>query len=428
MLAFDIDTVFIPDIFHRFATVIGEKHWRDRVRKCKEEMKGNAFLREYLMREYEIAFQLDRLSEIAKKFGRIQLAEEDYPNFYPALSFAAQVLSIMDMAKKDGAERFRRRIHGTFKNPHDMRGLRLELAAATHFARRGSRISWPETTGAETFDLLVEGEEHEPLEVECKSIGEDKGRRIPRQDVIYFAALLKPYLRSTTNGLCRGLSVVLTVPDRLPSAYKERYEFAKALGRAIFAGTDCSLADGAIVKMTEFDVSRLGNAHLLCHQELRTVVDGISGTNNLSALIIGTRAGGALALTIQSQRDDALIASIFNTLSDAAKRQLTGSRAGMLFTGFDGIDGEQLLSIATQDQDTSQRPTALRVAVSQFLSSDTRNHVIGVGFVSRGAFHPVKSGLVESGGTAYYFPKRESSFWTDGFSGMFEWSPSSGKT
>jgi hypothetical protein len=421
MLALDVDTSQIAEIYSRFASVVGERHWCNRVQQCKQAIKGNVFLREHLTRENDIAFQLDRLGKLAQRFGRIPLAEADNSALYPAVSLAAQALSLMDATTKEHAERFRRRIHGALRNPADMRGLRLELTAATHFARRGRRISWPETTGLATFDLLVEGAGHEPLEVECKSIGEDKGRRIRRQEVIEFVALLSPHLRSTTAGLGKGLSVVLTLPDRLPSMHKDRVELAKALGRAIFAGFDCNLSNGSDVRITEFDASQLGDAPLVPHRELRATLDAISGTDNRSAVVIGTQAGGTLALTIQSQCDDALITAVFKTLSDAAKRQLTGSRAGMLFTGFDGLDGEQLLSVAAQDQDPSMLPTALRMAVSQFLSSNTRDHVIGVGFVSRSALLPVKNGLIESGGTAYYFPKRESAFWSDGFSGMFEW-------
>ena len=49
--------------------------------------------------------------------------------------------------------------------------------------------------------------------------------------------------------------------------------------------------------------------------------------------------------------------------------------------------------------------------------------MVGVGFLSESALVPVQEGLVESGGTAYYFPKRESSLWSEDFSGLFQWMP-----
>lgn len=90
-----------------------------------------------------------------------------------------------------------------------------------------------------------------------------------------------------------------------------------------------------------------------------------------------------------------------------------------MIAGFDGLDGEQLLSIAEQDNDPQQEPTALAIRVSRFLSSDNRDNIVGVGFLSRGALRPVTDSIMDSGGTAYYFPKRESPFWHDDFSGLF---------
>jgi len=366
---------------------------------------------------------LNRLGELIDRYGALPLERNEERNLYPAASFAAQVLSLLNASSPADSEKLRRRIHGALKNPADMRGLQLELAAATHFVRRGKRVSWPETTGIGTFDLLVEGDDQPPLEVECKSVADDKGRKIHTQEVLEFFALLKPCLRPTTRGLAKGLSVVLTVPGRLPCAYKDRKTLAKELGRAVFEGRGCTLADGSTVRISDFDVDQLAGipaAHH--HRALRQAVDGITGTNNCQAVLIGTAAGGALALALQSSQDDSLLEAVFDTLSDAAARQLTGTRAGMFWAGFGGIDGEQLLSVAQQDQDASQPPTALCVAVSRFLSSAARDHVVGVGFVSRSCLRPVQDGLVDSGGTAYYFPKRESSFWSESFSGMFEWS------
>lgn len=419
MLTIELRTAQIPETFRRFASEIGEEHWLNRVKLCNQEITGNVFLRELLWRENEIAFQLNHLSELTQRHRRIPMQEIENPAIYPSASLMAQALSVMDTSTKEDAERFRRRIHGALKNPADMRGLRLELSAATHFIRRGKKVSWPETTGIGTFDLLVEGDNHSPLEVECKSISEDKGRRIHRRDTADFVALLEPQLRPTTTGLRRGMSVKLTIPDKLPSVHKQRIELAKSAARAVFAGQNICLPDGTTIQITDFDLGQLGNAPHLDPRQLRAALDGISGTNNRSAVVIGTKAGGALVITIQSQREDSLLDSIFDTLGNAAKRQLTGLRAGMLFTGLDGLAGEQLSSVAAQDNDSSQPPTALTLALSQFMSSEKRDHVVGVGFMSRNALHPRKSGIVDSGGTAYYFPKRASRLWSDGFSGLF---------
>jgi len=52
-----------------------------------------------------------------------------------------QVLSILEGSSKPDGHKFPQRVQGAFNNPNDMRGLRLEMMAATHFTRRGRKVS-----------------------------------------------------------------------------------------------------------------------------------------------------------------------------------------------------------------------------------------------------------------------------------------------
>ncbi|ABM41152.1 conserved hypothetical protein [Acidovorax sp. JS42] len=122
---------------------------------------------------------------------------------------------------------------------------------------------------------------------------------------------------------------------------------------------------------------------------------------------------------LQSAQDDSLLTYTFDTLSRSANRQLSGQRAGMFLLGLDGLEAESLLDLAQQDGAGDQPPTALRVRVSEFLASHGRDHVIGVGFISKGGLRPAAGGVTDSGGSAYVFPKRESPMWHDDFSGLF---------
>ena len=417
VLLTELHTAEIPDVYARFASVVGDKHWKQRVAVLKQEIKGNPFLRDHLMHENALAFQLDRLREMAEKFGRVPPWEVNNHELFPAASFCAQVLSFMDISPKQLSAQFRRRVHGALKNPDDMRGLRLEFAAATHFLRRRRTASWPEMTGEGTFDLLVTDVGPTGLEVECKSISIDKGRKIHKRESLDFFSLLHPHLKSTIVGLSSGLSAAITVPGRLPTSFRDRQALAKDAAAAIFHGHSATLSNGCVLRLNDFDVSRLGNvSRAQGTHEVREAMDEVTGTSNRHTLIIGTGAGGALALAIQSAGDDTFMDSVFCTLKDSASRQMSGQRGGMFFVGFQGIDGNQLRSIASQDEDPAQHATALRIGVSNFLGGTGRDHVIGVGFLSESGLSPAHDGLVESGGTAYYFPKRESPFWSESFS------------
>jgi hypothetical protein len=423
MLATEIHLTRIPALFRRFAQEVGESLWRRVAADCRQEMKGNSFLRDYFAREYAVVFQLDRISDLMKRYGKLSTSQEELRTLYPAAAFLAQVLSLIDSWTPTNAERLRRRVQGALKNPADLRGLGLEFSVATHFAHRGWTVQWPETLGVagETFDHLVEMKGVPPLEVECKSIGEDKGRRIQRREVLDFYKLLHPHLKTTTRGLSRGLSAVVTLPSRLPSAHRDREGLAKALGQSIFRGVSCVLPDGTDIRIAEFDAGLLGLApHDKQPHELRQAIDGVTSTRNCQAVLVGTDVGGALVMVVQSAKDDHFLKATFDTLSDAASRQLTSRRAGMLVAAFDGLGGEQLHDVAMDDQNSQSPPSALQLGASRFLSATSREFVVGLAFFSRSGLQPVEDGLVDAtSGTAYYFPKRKSPLWNDRYSGLF---------
>ena len=93
-----------------------------------------------------------------------------------------------------------------------MHGLRLELQAATHFTRRGKHVSWHRANNAGTFDLLVDDLGLSGLEVECKSISDNKGRRIHRPDALNFWGTVWKDMSTVAQHLHTGMAVVLTVP------------------------------------------------------------------------------------------------------------------------------------------------------------------------------------------------------------------------
>jgi len=422
MIRTEIQTVAIPEIYKRFTDLVGDKHWKNRIAQLKQNIKANRFLADYIQSENSIAFQLEHLRELTSEFGTIPFWEVNNHSIYPAIGFAAQVLSIIDVSPQQFTVQLIRRIHGALKNPDDMRALRLELSAATHFSRRGLKISWPEMTGIGRFDLFIEGLGPKGLEVECKSISTNKGRKVHKQEVLEFYGLLWPHLEAKMKTLSTtGLSIVLTVPDRFPKDYDSRKKLAKQVGKQIVCGQSAAFSDGSILNITEFDTSRLEiTQNTLNPEEIRAALDEITDTRNREAIVIGKMDGGALAFAVQSAKDDTLMKAIFDTLSDSVKKnQLSGIRGGMFLVELFGIDEEQIISIASQDKDPSLPPTALRLGVSKFLSNSSRNGVIGVGFLSKGSLLPEQGDFIDSGGGAYFFPNRESSLWLDDFNGLF---------
>ena len=170
------------------------------------------------------------------------------------------------------------------------------------------------------------------------------------------------------------------------------------------------------MRLADFDVALVprGNA-----ASMRAFIESVTATRNREAMLRGSPRGGAFAFAIQSAQDDDVMSAAFRTLEQAARRQLTGTRAGLLVAGFDSISSEQLRAVAAQDQDPNQPETALNNRIRSFFSNGSRNHVVNAAFLSRGALVPVAANELDSGGTVYNFPNRTSSFWNDDFAGLF---------
>ena len=419
MLQVDLYTRDVPEIFTRFSDLIGERHWTRRAAAIKSEGKGRPHLREYLLDENAIAIALDKASALASRYGTFPMQHINDREFYPAFRLAAQTLSVVVGAEPDQRKRVVRRLHGAFKNPDDMRAIQLEFGVATHFVRRGLSISWPEMDDSGTFDLMVHGIGPDGLEVECKSVSNDRGRKIHRRDAIEFNHLVRQGLEPLANRLRSGLAVVLTVPDRLPKTYLDRKALADLLTKAVIAGRSTTLGDGSDVRLLEFSIGDYPSLGPPMSPQLRADVDSITGTRNREVMLVGRRKAGAVVFAVQSLQDDPLIAYIFNTVDEAARSQLTKGRAGMVLVGMDGLSAAELASTARQDKNPNESPTVLRREVSKFLGGDSTSNVVGVGFLSRDEFGSGDNGQVTSGGIAYHFPKRESRFWHIDFDGLF---------
>ncbi|MFZ2269273.1 MAG: hypothetical protein WAV95_16985 [Azonexus sp.] len=403
-------TAEVPGIYRRLAGAIGANHWQGAVARQEQAIRSNPFLGDYLRSEYAIAYQLDRLRRLVEKFGIVPYEACNDPSIFPSLAFAAQVLEVLQRSKAKQARTFVRRVRTAFSSSENMHGLRLELQAATHFARRGQTVTWHRVNNGGTFDLLIEDLGTTGLEVECKSISEDKGRRIHRRDALEFWGELWRDVPDIAKNLSTGLAVVLTVPSRLPVDAVDRAALAKEIITQIVAGSSATFSGGAEVRIVPFDPTKIEAVKDNGHDEWRKAIDTATGTANREALVYRTLAGGMLALVTQSAVEDDVLNQVFATLDDSAARQFTCTRGALFWVALQGIDADQLLSIHEQDSAQGEQPTALKLGVTSFLNR-APDHIVGVVFSSRSSLFPTVDGTPDLGGLTNYFLKEESPLW-----------------
>ncbi|MDM0066700.1 hypothetical protein [Variovorax sp. J31P207] len=376
----------------------------------------NRFLVDYLRSEYAIAYQLDRLRKLVAAYGTVPHEACNDPSIFPSLGFAAQVLEVLKRSTVKQAKAFVKRVRGAFSRSEEMHGLRLELQAATHFSRRGQRVAWHRVNNGGSFDLLIEDLGPGGLEVECKSISSNKGRRIHRRDALEFWGELWGEVAGVAQNLRWGLAVVLVVPNRLPVNGEERAALAREVVARIVVGSGATLGGGAEVRIEPFDPAKIDAAKNKSREEWRKAVDAATGTVNREAVVYGTPAGGMLAFVMQSAIEDDVLDQVFATLDDSAARQFTHNRGALFWVALQGMDADQLLSLHEQDSRPADQPTALRLGVGNFLNR-APDHIVGVVFGSRNGLFPAVDGSTDSGGATNFFLKEGSPLWHASFRG-----------
>lgn len=406
----------VPGIYRRLARAVGAEHWQGAVARQEEAIRSNHFLGDYLRSEYAIAYQLERLRRVVAGFGTVPHEVCNDPSIFPSLAFAAQVLEVLERCSVKQSKAFVKRVRTAFNSSENMHGLRLELQAATHFTRRGQRVVWHRENNGGSFDLLIEDLGHSGLEVECKSISENKGRRIHRRYALEFWGELWRDVAGLVQNLRSGLAVVLTVPYRLPGDAGDRAALMREVVTRIVAGCGATLSGGAEVRIESFNPANIEAAKNKSRKELREAIDVATGTANREAAVYGTPEGGMLAFVMQSAVGDDVLDQMFATLDDSASRQFTRERGALFWVALQGLDADQLLSIHQQDSDSGERPTALRLGVSDFLCR-APDHIVGVVFSSRSGLLPGIHGGTDSGGATNFFLKEESPLWHASFRG-----------
>lgn len=420
----EVDTKHIPEIFERFAALVPPHHAKQQREYVVTQLKRNPLLQDWLAEEYDTALALDECFSLQSERGQLFLSGAELQRLYSAIAFATQTVSVVNAVAADEKRKFAKRVHDAIKNTVAMRALRLELVVATHFLRRGIRITWPEVEGIGRFDLLLNDLGPRGLEVECKAISRDTGRKIPRWDAQEFNNQIFTRIKSIGQQLEVGLSVVVTIPGNLPTSVENRRHLGETVTRQILIGQSSVLADGTDIRIEQFDVNRLisHNAHDIAID--REAIDRVTRTENRECLVVGRRDHGAIVVVLQSAADDRHLKAMFNTLSESAKTQLSRTRPAIFAVGLQGISYDSLRETAAQDFDPRKNPTELRNGVSKFLSSQERDYVVGVAFLSDGErrFQRDTTSTRETGadGTAYYFPKRTAPMWHEHFSGLFD--------
>jgi len=120
-----------------------------------------------------------------------------------------------------------------------------------------------------------------------QSISDDKGRRVHRREALEALDHLQRSLETAAHNLLSGLAVVVTLRDRLPTAFKARQELLNEIARAVLVGVDLEIGHDAEVRIQDFDIAKYPDLGPPVTEALRRDINEITGTINRQVLNLG---------------------------------------------------------------------------------------------------------------------------------------------
>ena len=419
MIATSLNFLEFHKPYLRFLGLVGCATWSDRLKQVHQAIAGNIYAKEHLEAENELCFRLEELAHIWERSGRFPLTLRKKRHLFFTMAFIAQTVSLFDAVDEASGRQLIRRIVGAIKNnPEDVRALQVELATATHFLKNGHKVTFPDLNGDERFDLLLHEFGGRDVEIECKFISTDKGKKIHRADLPDFYKMIAPFLIAYISTSSSDLIVELTVPDRFPSSMEEKKIISDILCAAVKSNVPVSVEGVARIDIKEAALTDLIFAADGVRLN-RKRADEASGTKNRPMLLLGKKGGRTILVVVKSDKNDSVYQSIYRTLTHAASRQLTGVRPALLVARLQDIDIEALVRVAAKDFGSEPPPNMLQVIASRLIRGRHHEQVVSIVFLSESEIGARTADRTPSSGAAYYFDNKTSPFWGAGFNFHF---------
>lgn len=397
-----------PELYRRLLTLFPDKPWLKRVASLQHQVNENPISKLWLWQVNVVAYGLAAFDG----HGLEQVDIDSWGAVKQAMIFICQILDIHDAAPTDNARMFRGRIRGALSNPDDMRGIRFELAMATHLFRQECSITWTdEHRGDETFDFLADVPGVGSVEVECKTLSTDKGEPITRDIAYAFINRLLPKIEAVLPIQGRLLyAVSLVFQSNIPKDTTAQATIAAEVFEAI-KREEQSLDGVCSISLQALDLKPLEEGLELEH--LLDYSNQMLGYEPAHQVIKDLGEAGYLAVRVQSVVPSKLESAVNDLAKRAIRKQLTGKRPGCLVMRIERHSGESLESLAEDENNW------LATRATKLLNSPAHSHLAAVVFVSAPAVTAVTESSETERSRTYIFENQQGNYPLSGLNCLF---------
>jgi len=389
LLEIAISMADVPGFLRTLLGLPGAAAWQRREGGFLRQMRENPPIENYINDRFAIERAMARVVRYRKNTGRIPGVTDDpdtdaigrlyelagmVARVHPELSPAAQKI----LAGK---------ITGALNDNVGLASLAFEMKTACHFMSHGFDVEFHDLENGGGHDFIARRSNAE-VDVECKTIGGDLGRKIHLVRQYQLWQKIHPSMVGALSA-GKGRLVVATLPDRLPSDEPSMRSIASAIESALSGATGASgNASMCAVETHVFDLAaspffvatpdQIGEDDIVefCRREFGQAV-------RHTVMVFRPRESVAL-VALRSAKSDKFLEGVYRQLKEGA-RQLSRTRPGVLCVQFLTLTGAQLRDVADTPSQTGQ-PSGLQAMTAKFFDSPGRDHVHSVAYTAAGTF------------------------------------------
>lgn len=391
----DIDVDEIPTLIKGLREFLGRDRLNAQLHKYKNtilKLKNTPIYRDYYIKKrhpWWPAF-LDYKDMKRKRHHR-----HSFPLSVDLLAYDAKKILTL---KKNMPQSIREKYISAFLDENSVKSYLFEIEMAWFFYRKGWEINWITEQHKKHPEFIVEKLGHK-IQVECKKIGVDTALKFKRSDFYKLVDFLVGKLQKT--GLTGTLEIIFTNSssindERLREIAKEVFQLAVqgkeaqtfTIGNDISVSLDLFPRNNIIVDENE-----------IWNDFYRRKIDGWHG------IVLFGRFNGysvdPLEISVQFEKGNSLLKTIYNILKNATKNQLQENVPGFLachlseIPNFEGLEYNSGLS-----------------SIAEYLFKNKKaKNLVGISFVSDMHVHVHNlSSAIVSRTPALYFKNEESDF------------------
>jgi hypothetical protein len=373
----------------RLGPIIDKRRLRRRAEELNARIAANPILHDYLSSKYAVELALDWLFRRQRLTGRGPRKFRDRATA-EAMSFALALTKVHRRLPREAQIKLQQRLYGSLKGDNSLAPIVHELTVAVHLMNLGWDVEFHDLERG-GFEYIARKGAKE-IEVECKRVGTDAGRKIHRNDFYRLASPLFPTLGDFARRRVADI-VHLRVDDRLPSRDEHLARLRSAVLTAMETETPAN-GDTFTVDIRRVGLNHPGNVGVdVMQQEVQHHV----GTTHVHLAFAGQGADFAV-LAVTSEKPDRVLSTIYRQLKDAAS-QFSLQRPAVIWTYIEDIEPQVWRSLVDN--------TGLQRMSYKYMAGETRQHVFSMAYSSAGELMPHDGGLLLHGGPVLNYNRLE---------------------